>query len=195
MHPHIYSLSLGCSVTRSFCDKTILHCISIHCSKINKFKYTIHVYSGITSGRVLDGALLYTKILEVNLFAFAYRLFHRDFSPLDGTFCNLNIRIYGPDIHMTSADCTIYIPGFGTVCYSIISSGKNSALAYFAAPIANHYNLAFSFHQVLSTGMVCPALLHMTSNRNQTPDHLILGPMPYPLGHTLPYMALPLLRC
>ena len=39
------------------------------------------MYSGITSGRVLDGELLYTKILEVNLFAFAYRLFHRDFSP------------------------------------------------------------------------------------------------------------------
>ena len=45
------------------------------------------MYSGITSGRVLDGALLYTKILEVNLFAFAYRLFHRDFSPLNGAFC------------------------------------------------------------------------------------------------------------
>ena len=29
---------------------------------------TIHMYSGITSGRVLDGELLYTKILEVNLF-------------------------------------------------------------------------------------------------------------------------------
>ena len=43
------------------------------------------MYSGITSGRVLDEELLYTKILEVNLFAFAYRLFRRDFSPLDGT--------------------------------------------------------------------------------------------------------------
>ena len=39
------------------------------------------MYSGITSGRVLNGELLYTKILEVNLFAFAYRLFRRDFSP------------------------------------------------------------------------------------------------------------------
>ena len=38
---------------------------------------SIHMYSGITSGRVLDGELLYTKILEVNLFAFADRLFHR----------------------------------------------------------------------------------------------------------------------
>ena len=40
------------------------------------------MYSGITSGRVLDGELLYTKILEVNLFAFAYRLFHEDFSSI-----------------------------------------------------------------------------------------------------------------
>ena len=29
---------------------------------------------------------VYTKILEVNLFAFAYRLFRRDFSPLDTCF-------------------------------------------------------------------------------------------------------------
>ena len=45
------------------------------------------MYSGITSGRVLDGELLYRKILEVNMFAFAYRLFHRDFSPINGTYC------------------------------------------------------------------------------------------------------------
>ena len=55
-----------------------------------QYKYphnTIHMYSGITSGRsrVFDGELLYTKILEVNLFAFAYRLFHRDFSPINWT--------------------------------------------------------------------------------------------------------------
>ena len=29
----------------------------------------------------------YSMILKVNLFAFAYRLFNRDFSPIDGTFC------------------------------------------------------------------------------------------------------------
>ena len=45
------------------------------------------MYSGITSGRVLNGELLYTKILEANLLASAYRLFRRDFSPLDGTYC------------------------------------------------------------------------------------------------------------
>ena len=44
------------------------------------------MYSGITSGRVLDGELLYTKILEVNLYAFAYRLFHEDLSSIVGTF-------------------------------------------------------------------------------------------------------------
>ena len=47
---------------------------------------TIHMCPGTTSGRVLDGELLYTKILEVNLFAFAYRLFHEDFSSINGVF-------------------------------------------------------------------------------------------------------------
>ena len=44
----------------------------------------IQIYSGVTSGRVFDGELLYMKILEVNSFAFAYRLFHEDFSPIYG---------------------------------------------------------------------------------------------------------------
>ena len=45
-------------------------------------KYIIQIYSGITGARVLDGELLYPKILEVNLFAFAYSLVHEDFSPI-----------------------------------------------------------------------------------------------------------------
>ena len=53
--------------------------------KSKVFWNSIHMYSGITSGRVLDGELLSTKILVVNLFAFAYRLFHEDFFPIDGT--------------------------------------------------------------------------------------------------------------
>ena len=58
------------------------------------YKYnTIHMYSGITNGRVLNGELLYTKILEVNLFAFAYRLFRGDFPPLDGTYSNMSRRV------------------------------------------------------------------------------------------------------
>ena len=58
-----------------------------HSLYITSIYNKIHMYSGITSGRVLNGGLLYTKILEVNLFAFAYRLFRRDFSLLDGTYC------------------------------------------------------------------------------------------------------------
>ena len=33
---------------------------------------------------------LYTKILEVKLFAFAYRLFHEDFSSIDGAQMQTN---------------------------------------------------------------------------------------------------------
>ena len=62
---------------------------------------------------------------------------------------NVNVHVYSPDIPVGSADCTIYTPGIGTHSfYSLISSGENSAFAHFAAAIANHYNLAFSFHQV-----------------------------------------------
>ena len=74
------------------CISHVLHSLSPVTPTIYIYIYiyinnTIHMYSGITSGRVLNGELLYTKILEVNLFAFAYRLFRRDFSPLDGTYC------------------------------------------------------------------------------------------------------------
>ena len=37
---------------------------------------------------------------------------------------------------------------------------------------------------------VCPTLLHMTSTGNQTPDLLISNPIPYKLGHMLPYVHL-----
>ena len=57
---------------------TSLHTLRDNVYPFNLAYNTIHMYSGITSGRVLDGELLYTKILEVNLFAFAYRLFRRD---------------------------------------------------------------------------------------------------------------------
>ena len=43
---------------------------------VNSSYNTIQIYPEITSGRVLDGELLYTKILEVNLCVFAYRLLH-----------------------------------------------------------------------------------------------------------------------
>ena len=44
---------------------------------------------------MLDEELLYTKILEVNLFAFAYRLFHEDFSPIFGALlCVIRYQLY-----------------------------------------------------------------------------------------------------
>ena len=61
----------------------------VNYSPIYVQNYTIHMYSGITSGRMLNGEFLYIKILEVNLFAFAYRLVHRDFSPINGAYCNM----------------------------------------------------------------------------------------------------------
>ena len=62
-------------------------CINVH-QKYNKSTEVkwlvlfqlVFIYNCIT----------YTKILEVNLFAFAYRLFHRDFSPINGTFCKIS---------------------------------------------------------------------------------------------------------
>ena len=39
---------------------------------------------------------MFTKILEVYLFAFAHRLFHEDFSPIDGT-----LRRFERNLHET----------------------------------------------------------------------------------------------
>ena len=48
---------------------------------------TTHYHHNSISSEIDIYIYIYTKILEVNLFAFAYRLFRRDFSPLDGTYC------------------------------------------------------------------------------------------------------------
>ena len=71
----------------TICQSVMTHRMDHNSLYTYQVSNTIHMYSGITSGRVLNGELLYTKILEVNLFPFAYRLFRRDFSPLDGTYC------------------------------------------------------------------------------------------------------------
>ena len=61
---------------------------------------------------------------------------------------NVNVSVYSLKSPLSSADFTIYAPRIGTFLYSLISSGENSAFVQFDAAIANHYNLAFSFHQV-----------------------------------------------
>ena len=63
----------------------------------------------------------------------------------------VNVQVYSPGIPISLADCTIYIPGIETHFYSLISSGENSAFAYSAAAIVNHYNVAFSFHHLSIT--------------------------------------------
>ena len=54
----------------------------------------LQIYSGITSGRVLDGKLSDTEILKVTLFAFANRLFHEDFSPIHEAPCKLERNLH-----------------------------------------------------------------------------------------------------
>ena len=62
---------------------------------------------------------------------------------------NVYVHVYSPDIPVRSADCRIYTPGIGTHSFTASSPlGRKSAFAHFAAAIANHYNVAFSFHQV-----------------------------------------------
>ena len=55
---------------------------------------------------MLDGELLYTKILEVNLFAFAYRLFREDFS-------SINARIF---VHICVIHICLLNPNESLVC-------------------------------------------------------------------------------
>ena len=52
------------------------------------------MYSGITTGRVLNGELLYTKILEVNLFAFAQHIANANANKLTSRIFVYVIYIY-----------------------------------------------------------------------------------------------------
>ena len=62
---------------------------------------------------------------------------------------NVNVHVYSLDIPVGSADCTIYTPGIGTHSFTVSSPlGRIQHLRTFAAAIANHYNLAFSFLHV-----------------------------------------------
>ena len=66
---------------------------------------------------------------------------------------------------------------WNSLLYSLISSGKDSAFAHFAAAIASHYRLAFSFHQLPITAGWTEAAwyerlaqhLHMASSVTRTP--------------------------
>ena len=71
-----------------------------------------------------------------------------EFSPKEINV-DVNVSVYSLKSPLSSADFTIYALGIETLSYTVSSfSGENSAFAHFAAAIANHYNLVFSFHQV-----------------------------------------------
>ena len=66
---------------------------------------------------------------------------------------NVNVFVYSLKSPLSSTDFTIYSPGIGTLSYTV-----SSPLMHFAAAIANHYNLAFSFHQIpITAGWTEPA--------------------------------------
>ena len=94
--------------------------------------------------------LLYTKILEVNLFAFAYRLFHREFSPLNGVSSGLccmytlfvfkkkisNTKQDGRDVILNKTLHSNKVKGFVSRKYSVYLNeflSQNHMLAYFTA--------------------------------------------------------------
>ena len=55
----------------------------------SRWKYALKIFSA----RIEYD--LYSEALEVNLFAFAYRLFHEDFSPLNCDFFNVFMNAQG----------------------------------------------------------------------------------------------------
>ena len=73
---------LGTLVTHLYLNIKLHHTVRQINRWLRENKDIIEIYSGITSGRVLNWELLYTEILQVNLFAFAYSLFHEHFSPI-----------------------------------------------------------------------------------------------------------------
>ena len=64
---------------------------------------------------------------------------------------NVNVHVYSSDIPVGSADCTIYTPDIVTHSFMVSSPLRSSAFLHCVAAIANHYNLAFSFHNVAIT--------------------------------------------
>ena len=77
--------------TSNFIDASRYHdpITVVLCVDGNEVVFVVHVLLNIMyfSLSQIFMFCMYTKILEVNLFAFAYRLFHEDFSSIIGDFC------------------------------------------------------------------------------------------------------------
>ena len=64
--------------------------------RINETFSIIWISSGITRGRVLNGELYAPRLQKFYLSAFVHRLFHEDFSSIDGTICSTISQCYRP---------------------------------------------------------------------------------------------------
>ena len=63
---------------------------------------------------------------------------------------NVNMSVYGLKF---SKLYNLHLWYWNSLLYTLISFGENSTFAHFSAAIANHYNLAFLFHQVPITAV------------------------------------------
>ena len=95
---------------------------------IFQFYWSNHVVWVISFHSI--GISVYTKILEVNLFAFAYRLFHEDFSPIDGA-----LFVYKSSL---SSTLSLVIPELICIIWYIILK----------TPIHNSYYNFYNFYSI-----------------------------------------------
>ena len=74
-------------------DATVLFLLLINIRFMLYFKYIMGSCQQVLNKERFSHMfqkLLFTEVLEVNIFAFAYRLFHEDFSPICDSRINLN---------------------------------------------------------------------------------------------------------
>ena len=93
---------------------------------------------------------------------------------------NVNVYVYSLISHRVQQTSHNLHPWHrNSLLYSLISSGENSALAHFAAAIANYYNLACSFHQVpITVGWTEAAWYERLA------QHLYIWPAAWPCATT-----------
>ena len=84
--------------------ENVISFLGIHKTNVNLLRYTY--------------AYTYTKILEVNLFAFAYRLFHEDFFPINGALHDtqpLSSFIYINLVGFLNGSFNLFCPNLGSL--------------------------------------------------------------------------------
>ena len=117
------------------------------------------------------GELLYTKVLEVNLFAFGYRLFHEDFSPLDvaNSLFYINFKQY--IVHFVLSQLVLWCMNYVTVSclshvvvYCCCVTGNRGYNSLVAAKVAQAVQPMLS----KCTGQSCWSIKKHSINLKQT---------------------------